>query len=242
MLNKLFVLLIAFIMVFSSFPSVGASDGTLVSGFEDGWVAGSGAQFFDSRCVEGSGSLRLRAYGGVAITTLVVDRVLSNPLEFWLYAESLSGFSSLTILLSSVPGMSCYLSATVGSSELVPGWNHLTFDLGRFKAVNGESPKNVMLRIRLRLTPRVGESAEVLLDAMRCGVPGYGRVVFAFDDGFNTTYTLAHPVLDKYGFKGDCFVETGYVTNSSRGGMMSLPMLRELYFSGWGVGSHSDSR
>lgn len=87
-------------MVFSSFPSVGASDGTLVSGFEDGWVAGSGAQFFDSRCVEGSGSLRLRAYGGVAITTLVVDRVLSNPLEFWLYAESLSGFSSLTILLS----------------------------------------------------------------------------------------------------------------------------------------------
>lgn len=60
-------------------------------------------------------------------------------------------------------------------------------------------------------------------------------VSFTFDDGYISTYTEAFPILSKY-----CFVGTAFVITSKVGepGYMNSEQLKELYSSGWEIGSH----
>jgi peptidoglycan/xylan/chitin deacetylase (PgdA/CDA1 family) len=63
-------------------------------------------------------------------------------------------------------------------------------------------------------------------------------VIISFDDGWETQYTTALPLLRKYGFKATFYIFTNAV---GRKHFMSLDQLKELLKEGMWIGSHSVS-
>lgn len=62
------------------------------------------------------------------------------------------------------------------------------------------------------------------------------NVVFTFDDGGDSFYTKAAPILEKYGFKGVFFISTKYIGTP---GFLSAGRVKELAERGHTIGSHS---
>ncbi len=63
-------------------------------------------------------------------------------------------------------------------------------------------------------------------------------VVFTFDDGGESFYTKAAPILEKYGRKGVFFIAANYIGTS---GFLSKEQIAELSRRGHVIGSHSCS-
>lgn len=61
-------------------------------------------------------------------------------------------------------------------------------------------------------------------------------VVFTFDDGGESFYTKAAPILEKYGFKGVFFISTNYIGTP---GFLTAEQVRVLVERGHVIGSHS---
>lgn len=61
-------------------------------------------------------------------------------------------------------------------------------------------------------------------------------VVFTFDDGGESFYTKAAPILEKHGFKGVFFISTKYIGTE---GFLTVEQLKSLAERGHIVGSHS---
>lgn len=60
-------------------------------------------------------------------------------------------------------------------------------------------------------------------------------VVLTFDDGHESNFSLALPILRDYGFKADFFITTGWIGTPY---YMTERHIRELYRAGMGIGSH----
>jgi peptidoglycan/xylan/chitin deacetylase (PgdA/CDA1 family) len=63
-------------------------------------------------------------------------------------------------------------------------------------------------------------------------------VIITFDDGSETVYTTAFPIMQKYNFTGAVYIVYNYVDIPN---YMNLDQIRALYTSGWEIGSHSIS-
>lgn len=63
-------------------------------------------------------------------------------------------------------------------------------------------------------------------------------VVLTFDDGHESNYTLALPVLQEFGFKAHFFITTGWIGTPH---FMAEEQIRELCRAGMSIGSHGKS-
>ena len=61
-------------------------------------------------------------------------------------------------------------------------------------------------------------------------------IVLTFDDGSESTYTTALPIMQRYHFTGICYIVSNYVGITN---YMGADQIRMLYASGWEIGSHS---
>ena len=79
-------------------------------------------------------------------------------------------------------------------------------------------------------------SVEQLVSAIRHGAElPVKPILLTFDDGGETVYTDAFPILEKYGFTGTVYIVHYFVGVSL---YMDRDQIRELYNAGWEVGSH----
>ena len=62
-------------------------------------------------------------------------------------------------------------------------------------------------------------------------------IVITIDDGFNSVYKLAYPVLKKFGFPATLFLYTNFIGNGSN--QLSWREIREMMHQGIEVGSHT---
>jgi peptidoglycan/xylan/chitin deacetylase (PgdA/CDA1 family) len=60
-------------------------------------------------------------------------------------------------------------------------------------------------------------------------------VVLTFDDGHDSNYILALPILQQYGFKAEFFITTGWIGKPH---FMTEDQIQGLHQAGMGVGSH----
>ena len=60
-------------------------------------------------------------------------------------------------------------------------------------------------------------------------------ILLTFDDGGETTYTTALPILQRYGFTGVCYIVYHYVGLTH---YMDANQIRALHTAGWEIGSH----
>lgn len=63
-------------------------------------------------------------------------------------------------------------------------------------------------------------------------------ITFAFDDGCQSTYDKAFPILEKYSYPATAFIITSFVGES---GYMTIEQILDLADNGWEIGSHTVS-
>lgn len=82
-------------------------------------------------------------------------------------------------------------------------------------------------------------SVEQLVEAIQRGAQLPNKpILLTFDDGSETVYTDAFPVMRKYGFTGAVYIVYNFI---GAGLFMDRDQIRELYAAGWEVGSHGVS-
>ena len=64
------------------------------------------------------------------------------------------------------------------------------------------------------------------------------EMVITFDDGYESVYTIAYPIMKQYGIVGTCYVVTSWIGTP---GYLTLPELTELHNAGWTIANHSYS-
>jgi len=80
-------------------------------------------------------------------------------------------------------------------------------------------------------------SVELMVRALKEGAALPPKpIILTFDDGSETIYTNALPILQKYGFTGTAYIVYNYVGTQN---YMNPDQIRGLYASGWEIGSHS---
>lgn len=65
---------------------------------------------------------------------------------------------------------------------------------------------------------------------------GKDHVVFTFDDGGKSFYSLIAPILEKYGYKGLFFISTKYIGDST---FLNEEEIKDLFKRGHIIGSHA---
>jgi peptidoglycan/xylan/chitin deacetylase (PgdA/CDA1 family) len=60
-------------------------------------------------------------------------------------------------------------------------------------------------------------------------------IILTFDDGSETTYATALPIMQRYGFTGVSYIVRNYVGITH---YMTAEQIRQLYAAGWEIGSH----
>lgn len=79
-------------------------------------------------------------------------------------------------------------------------------------------------------------SVELLARALKEGAELPPKpVILTFDDGSETTYTTALPIMQRYNFTGTSYIVYNYVGIP---GYLNEDQIRGLYASGWEIGSH----
>jgi len=63
-------------------------------------------------------------------------------------------------------------------------------------------------------------------------------ITFTFDDGYQSTYDKAFPILEKYSYPATAFIITSAVGES---GYMTIEQILDLANKGWEIGSHTVS-
>ena len=80
-------------------------------------------------------------------------------------------------------------------------------------------------------------SVELLARAVRQGAELPPKpIILTFDDGSETTYTTALPLMQRYGFTGVSYIVYNYIGTRH---YMSADEIRALHSAGWEIGSHS---
>ena len=80
-------------------------------------------------------------------------------------------------------------------------------------------------------------SVELMVRAIKEGAELPPKpIILTFDDGSETIYTNALPIMQKYDFTGTAYIVYNYVGTQN---YMNPDQIRGLYASGWEIGSHS---
>src|SRR6478672_8796390 len=85
-------------------------------------------------------------------------------------------------------------------------------------------------------------TGQITQPPLQNGFNGTKLIILAFDDSSKTQFTLAKPILDKYGFKGSFFTVCTFVDNASNGvdlSRMTWNDIKTLQMQGHDIESHT---
>ena len=126
--------------------------------------------------------------------------------------------------------------------DLQTGWNTISLNPEQWSIKEGTSLEDLknITAMRITVQGKPETSFEVTTDMIMTSSSAVKEAMFTFtfDDGYNTDYTYAFPILSKAGFAGVSYVVTGTIGTSSK---LSLEALNLLQDSGWDISSHTAS-
>jgi peptidoglycan/xylan/chitin deacetylase (PgdA/CDA1 family) len=193
---------------------------------------------------EGAASLQMSADAGQKVAverSIALDMSGDGEIHIWLYLHSdVSSVAGVSLSFSSSEGFQKSLDFEFKDiAALHAGWNLASIDRSEFRATNGASWSEPMKKVRLELQASDGRPASMSFDDLRYRVAPTPGVVLTFDDGSQTVYQNAFPVMRRRGLHG-----TAYIISSTIGrqtGKLTLLQLHDLYASGWDIANHSSS-
>jgi peptidoglycan/xylan/chitin deacetylase (PgdA/CDA1 family) len=214
-----------------------------------GWsIGGTGATFAlnNTEFRTGTGSLKLTTGSGVTgYIEKTVNWDLSSDsgksLELWLYLH--------TVLAGTVGYWNVNIQ-TKGSWTHYFGGGYNVNYLGKDNwtntrgaeglnivwTPNGTPDWSQVTKIRLSVTPKTGQVAQISFDTLKWGEVKKRAILITFDDNEITQYTKAYPLM-----RARQMVGTTYQISDTIGtvGHLSVAQLIELNGQGWDVGNHA---
>ncbi|GAA0361863.1 S-layer homology domain-containing protein [Bacillus horti] len=209
-----------------------------------GWYGAVSQTTDPNRVLEGESSVSLtttteNTTTGARLQDLSLDLSQASNLMLRLYVEDIEKLSKFEVRLSSDPRMSSYLGYAHTRWQLVEGWNEIVIPMEKFSLVgSSESFKNVMTTLQVSVTQRGELPVTVLFDALYRDYEGNGKVIIQFDDGWESVYTKAYPLMKEKGIVGNMGIISNLVGNSN---YASVDQLKEMYAGGWDIFNHTAS-
>jgi peptidoglycan/xylan/chitin deacetylase (PgdA/CDA1 family) len=248
-MKKLISVIMFFLAVSVNIPALGVthkqvtSEGTPFENFETltDWTPpeSPGSQELSTNAKQGTYSLRQNIVNGASVSsTKTISANLSNVKNFifWVYLQKDATFTgSLVIYLTSTTNFSKYFVAVLPYAAMNKGWNRLVIDKAKFTTANDDWT-NTMVRLRVKVWPSAGETFYVCWDDLRTDYIARPKVIITFDDGIQSFYDKAYPIMAANGQKGVSFVITDDIWKI---GFLTLPEINELYALGWDISNHT---
>lgn len=117
-----------------------------------------------------------------------------------------------------------------------PGWTQVTFSKADFVGTGNPSWQNVNGMI-LRLNNwGSGNVIHANFDDLDFGEVTRAKVIFSFDDIWDTTYNAAYPKLASDGLVGSIFAVSSFADKPNR---CTTAQLTEMYNAGWDICNHT---
>ncbi|WP_254766660.1 polysaccharide deacetylase family protein [Salinilacihabitans rarus] len=110
--------------------------------------------------------------------------------------------------------------------------------------VDGDPDLEAVVAAELRAWAGEGRAVEFECSDLHLAPrPNTGAVLLQFDDGYETDYTEAFPILEEYGYPATTFVNADRVPRETAGGYptLDLDQLEALRDAGWLIGNHTTS-
>lgn len=246
-------------LIYRSDNSYVIDQGVLLEGFEDAaeWyeVGGVGASIENDSTNrrQGSQSIKLNAVNGAAgWASKIVDWDLSSMdnIIFWVYISDYRKLDYIQLTLANVRWSKYYYItltyATAGEFNIdhfKDGWNKFVIPKSAFSETGSPDWNDsiVGIQIKCKAATAGGEDVSVSWDDLRMNYVAKAKCILTFDDGFETVYTNAKPIMDGNGQTGTAFIISGYVGGSIEGdNCMSKAQLEGLRDAGWDVSNHTD--
>lgn len=199
------------------------------------WTVTTGSvESDDQRTTDGSHSARLEA--GTSDSRAIITRELSEPIDC---TDSNPGLS-LAGKYSTVPTIQLIDASgdRVDFRRPIKGDRQIIRHNFGIEEAFGEPDLSAVTEIRIVLW--VGDqSNELWVDELHfVPRPNTGKVMIQFDDGYETDYTEAFPILERYGFPAVTFVNPGRIGNEA---FLDVGQCERLQDAGWTVANHSYS-
>ncbi len=211
------------------------SSGTVLEDFENPkeWTRLAGLGPAANKTDFKSGAQALKVAGGKT-DTIVEKKVnwdLSSSLQMrlWVFHPT-KDIASFEIALATRPEGSAFLTKTVTFSG--QGWNLVQIGQEEFKRNGSAQWTQPVTAVRFKV--KAGE--EFTFDSLIANVQAVPVVMIDFDDADESAYSLAFPILKKYGLAATAYVVTAWVGTD---GHLSVPQLLELQANGWTIGNHT---
>lgn len=219
---------------------------TVVSNCDSGWTQVNAAVVHDSTVFDtGTASVKLTATNpsqAQAGFTFAAQNWSNSAfgirMRFDEWAKVLDGY----ILISTSGTFSQFfrMQFTPGMSRVIDDeWIEFTFTRADFDYNSGTANWATVNGIRVQLYATAGNVATMWLDQLiRYPQPARPTISLAFDDGYATTYTVAKPKMDEYGFRGTLFAITGRIGTN---GYVSQAQVDALSQAGWDISGHGET-
>ncbi len=192
----------------------------------------------------GAKSLRITVNAGQQLSIEYLpenDIAVQDMLVFFrAFIENVANLDRIVMYFGTTgTGLSDYL--TLYGDRLVDGWNTQVVSYAQIVMETQKMPLEHINWVRVNVKAKSSGSVNVYADTLSLvkNTMKKGSVVLAFDDGHESVYNFAKPVLDKYGFRGVVYAIRDLV---GRTNYMTLEQLRTLYDNGWDVATHSQRR
>jgi peptidoglycan/xylan/chitin deacetylase (PgdA/CDA1 family) len=219
--------------------------GTLLEDFESNsvWTITGGVGETDPCYKTGEYSLKLTSNSGATCTAqkTVNITVGSYNTGFWFYVEDVAKIYGISITLTSSTGKYFirYISSEgAGNENLNNGWNFKSFNTSEWTAVGGIVWTDPITKFDVAVYPHSEESGVVYFDSFYYRITTRPKCIITFDDGRDTVFTTAYPIMETYGFKGTCYIVSSAINDA---GYMTDANLTTLYNDGWDISNHTYS-
>ena len=216
--------------------------GTLYQSFDDtaAWNSPDGYISADTRhWQQNYRSLMLSCkpgYSAHAYKSIFTNFANVSTISFWVFTQypvNDDGWRACSLYLTS-DGFANTFVAT--SQKLRPGWSKITFSKGDFASRGNPSWNSTMTTLQVGLFGDTGSGMSISFDDMLVNEYWRPKIIFAFDDNFESSYSLGYSYLRKYGFAGTEFVISSTVDQYGR---TSTSQLNEMYNYGWDMCNHT---
>lgn len=193
----------------------------------------------DSTNTKDTGSLKLAttdttsAFVKKTIPAIDLENYTGGKLS--IFVPNKTNITSIALYFGKDYAMTGYMARTFQNYELQEGWNELVYGFTKASFTNMTAQDSVTaIQVRINVTG----ASEAYFDKHTFIQSSVGNVVFTMDDNWDTQYSVAYPILDKYGFKGNIATipsrADGNVATS-----MTVKELRQVYYDGWNLVNHT---
>lgn len=226
------------------------NNGSALEGFETltGWTAEAGTQEIDAvNVLTGTNSIKVTNPGGSTAAGRIAKTISwgfpdAGPDRIRLYYFVHSGCAvnlyGITIRIYNAGGGYMEFAITQSANGYIDGWNALDIYAVNFTSNGGAEWTDTFTTIRIYTSPiNSAVSVSVSYDSIYYGIENTPAVMFTFDDGYSSDYTIAFAYMSSKHVYGTSFVQGDRI---DAGGLTSAQIVA-MDAAGWGIGNHANN-